>query len=74
MVALVCCLQRERAREGCGDNKEWMTRVREALRESCCVVGEPLWNDDTFDDALRLMIDTGSNEHTHDELTRCTDT
>jgi hypothetical protein len=51
MVALVCCLQLERARDGCDDNV-YMTRVREAVRESCCVVGERLWNDDAFEDAL----------------------
>jgi hypothetical protein len=62
MVALVCCLQRERSREGCDDN-EYMTRVREAVRESCCVMGERVWSDDVVDDALRLMIDTGASTH-----------
>ena len=62
MVALVCCLQHERDSESCDDD-EFMARVREALRESCCVVGERLWNDDAFYVALKLMIDTGASTH-----------
>ena len=62
MVALVCCLQRERDCEDFEDGA-YMTRVCEVVHESCCVVGERLWNDDAFDDALRLMIDTGASTH-----------
>jgi hypothetical protein len=64
LVALVCCLQAERERDH-GDCNElmYMTRVREAVRESCCAVRERLWNDDTFEDALKLMIDTGASTH-----------
>jgi hypothetical protein len=62
MVALVSCLQHERARDNY-DGEIYMTRVREAVHESCCVVGEQLWNDEAFDDALRLMIDTGASTH-----------
>ena len=47
MVALVCCLQREREREGC-EGDDYMMRVRKAVHESGCVVGERLWNDDAF--------------------------
>ena len=58
----MCCLQREQDKEEC-DKGEYMARVREAVRDSCCVVGERLWNDDAFDDALKLMIDTGASTH-----------
>ena len=45
------------------DDDIHMTRVREAVHESCCVVGERVWNDEAFDDALKLMIDTDASRH-----------
>ena len=62
MVALMCCLQREREREGC-EGDDYMMRVRKAVHESCGVVGERRWDDAAFDDALKLMMDTGASTH-----------
>ena len=62
IVALVCCLQREREREGC-EGDSYMARVRKAVHESCGVVGERRWDDAAFDDALKLMMDTGASTH-----------
>jgi transposase InsO family protein len=62
LVELVSCLQHERDSEGC-DANIFMDRVREAVRETVCVLGEHVWSDDNFEDALKLMIDTGASTH-----------
>ena len=62
MLASVCCLKEEHDRKGCKKG-EYMERVKEAVRGACCVTGERLWNDMTFDSVMNLMIDTGASTH-----------
>jgi hypothetical protein len=41
----------------------WMRHMRGAMRESCCMVGERMWDGASVVDTLKLMIDTGASTH-----------
>ena len=47
-----------------------MAHMRDAMKESCCMLGERMWDGARVVDTLRFMIDTGASTHmTNDKHT-----
>ena len=57
---LLVCLLNERLK--CSD-KDVLSRVRDALDKSECVMGARVWDDEHMSDTVRMMIDSGASTH-----------